>query len=142
MQHMTFRRLGLVLALAALTVSCDTLEPGPENFAGTYLPTVFLITPTGQATKDVLLMGGALSISITSTNVTAGQLSLPASVTGSTALLQPMTGEAIVTESTLKFQQPVDTFIRDLTWTVKRDTIEVVNQVVGGASYTIRMPKK
>jgi hypothetical protein len=34
-----------------------------------------------------------------------------------------------------------DTFVRDLTRTVKRDTLEVVNRVVGGASYTMRMPK-
>ena len=142
MRIITFRLLALVVATAAGTASCGQLEPGPDNFIGAYVPTVFLITPTGQPVQDVLLLGGSLNITITSTNTTAGNLTLPASVTGTTALSQSMTGEAVVTGSTLQFQQTADTFIRNLTWTVKRDTLEVVNQVVGGASYTIKMPKR
>lgn len=141
MHVFTIRVVTLVAGMAVATASCGQLEPGPENFAGTYVPTVFLVTPAGQAVKDVLLLGGSLNISITLAYTTAGQLSLPASVTGTTPLLQSMTGEAVVTGSTLKFQQSADSFVRNLTWTVKRDTLEVVDQVVGGASYTIRMPK-
>ena len=137
----TIRLLAAVLASASVAVSCGEIAPGPTNYVGAYVATVFLITPTGQPVIDVLLKGGSLNITITASNTTTGQLSLPASVTGTTPLLQPMTGEAVITGSTLKFTQVADTFIRDLTWTVKRDTIEVVNQVVGGASYTIRMPK-
>lgn len=142
MRTITTRLVAIVMAMAAATASCGTLEPGPGNFAGAYVPTVFLITPPGQPVKDVLLLGGSLSISITATNITTGQLSLPASVTGTTPLLQNMTGEAVITGGTLKFQQASDTFIRNLTWTIKRDTLEVVNQVVAGASYTIKMPKR
>src|SRR3954466_6054941 len=127
MRTNTFRLLALVMASAAATTSCGQLEPGPGNFVGAYVASVFLVTPPGQATKDVLILGGSLSISITSTNNTTGILSLPASVTGTTALTQNMTGEAVVSSGTVKFQQAADTFVRDLTWTVKRDTIEVVN---------------
>lgn len=132
--------LGVAFASAA-SLSCGELAPGPDNLAGAYLPSVFLITPAGKPQIDVLLQGGSLNISITSTNTTSGQLSLPASVTGTTPLLELMTGEAVVTGSTLQFQQAADTFIRNLTWTVKRDTLEAVNQLVAGTTYTIRMPK-
>ena len=137
-----FTKVRAASALAIVcSLSCGELTPGPENFAGAYLPSVWLVTPAGQPQMDVLLKGGSLSITITSTKTTTGQLSLPASVTGTTPLLQSMSGEAVVTGSTLKFSQPADTFVRDLTWTVKRDTLEVVNQVVNGTTFTIKMPK-
>ncbi len=139
----TMRRVLLGVAVAAASaLACGELTPGPGNLAGSYLPSLFLITPTGQPQIDVLLQGGSLNIAITASNTTSGQLSLPATVTGTTPLLALMTGDAVVTGSTLQFQQNADTFIRNLTWTVKRDTLEVVNQVVGGASYTIKMPKR
>jgi hypothetical protein len=143
MMKLTFalRQVAAAAVVAAIALGCGELTPGSENLAGSYLPSVFLITPTGKPQIDVLLQGGTLNIAITASNTTSGQLSLPASVTGTTPLLALMTGDAVVTGSTLQFQQAADTFIRNLTWTVKRDTLEAVNQVVGGATYTIRMPK-
>ena len=106
MRAFTTRTVTLVVGMVVATASCGQLEPRPENFVGTYVPTVLLVTPTGQPVKDVLLLGGSLNIAITSTNTTVGQRSLPASVTGTTPLLQSTTGEAVVTGASYTIRMP------------------------------------
>lgn len=90
---------------------------------------------------DVLAQGGTLSINIASDNSTTGTLTLPASVAGSPVTLS-MAGTAVVTGSTVKFQQPGDTFVRDLTFTVSGNTLAVANQSAGGSTFTVTLTKQ
>jgi hypothetical protein len=137
------RRFMTICGLGAVIAGCGSdLSTIPLSVTGTFRPSVFLVTPPGRPMMDVLTQGGALSISITSTNVIAGTLTLPASVTGSVPLTASMSGDAVVNGNTVKFQQSADTFVRDLTWTIKRDTLEAINQVVAGATYSITMTKR
>lgn len=136
------RQIAIAYTLGVTIAACGgdlSVEPG--SVVGTFGATIFRVTPSGKPQIDVLAQGGSLSISVTAKNVTTGQLSLPASVAGS-AVLAPMTGEAIITGNTVRFQQTADTFVRDLTWSVGRDTLQVSNQSVGSATYTITLVKR
>lgn len=131
------RRLVLASTAAGALAGCrSSTEPAP--ITGTYTATTFRITPTGGNSINVLTQGGALSLTITSTNATSGVLTLPASVTGDAALTESMAGTASRVGNTVRFQQSADTFVRDLVWTVNGNTLQANNQVVGGtASFAI-----
>lgn len=128
--------------LSAAAVACGSDSPTqPSAVAGAYVATVFRVTPAGQPMIDVLAQGGTLSINIASDNSTTGTLTLPASVAGSPVTLS-MAGTAVVTGSTVKFQQPGDTFVRDLTFTVSGNTLAVANQSAGGSTFTVKLTKQ
>jgi hypothetical protein len=131
--------IGAVLLLAAGGCRRPT-EPDPV--VGTFLATTFQLTPTGQAPINVLSQGGTLGINVANNFVTAGTLILPASVTGGTAFTASMAGTATRTESIVRFTQPADTFVRNLTFTLTDDRLEAVNQTVGGATYNLILTKQ
>jgi hypothetical protein len=89
----------------------------------------------------VLAQGGALSVVIAADGATGGTLTIPASVTGGSALNTSMTGTALRSGNTVRFQQTADTFVRDLTWTVGRSTLQVNDQALGGARFTIALSR-
>lgn len=134
--------------LGALTLiaGCGSGEPSepPSPIAGTYLATLFKVTPTGQAQIDVLASGGSLSIVISTSNTTSGTLQLPPSVTGGAAFTASMAGTASLatSTSTVTFQQSADTFVRDAIWGAVGATLSVLNQTIGSASYTITLSKQ
>lgn len=131
-----------LLALSACLSGCGSDTPSqPSALAGTYTATVFRVTPTGQATIDVLAQGGSLSITIASDNAASGTLSLPASVAG-TPFTASMTGTAVQTGGTVRFEQTADTFVRDLTFTIVGNTLQATNQVAGVGSFTITLTRQ
>ena len=137
-----------VLALLLLTLSsaassgCGSDTPSqPSALAGTYTATVFRVTPTGQATIDVLAQGGSLSITIASDNTASGTLSLPASIAGA-PFSASMTGTVVQTGNTVRFEQTADTFVRDLTFTIVGNTLQATNQVAGVGSFTITLTRQ
>ena len=145
----TLRPLRRLFALSASSVmlasgfiACGSDSPTQSSpVAGSYVATVFRVTPAGQPLIDVLAQGGTLSITIASDNSTTGTLSLPASVAGS-PLSVSMAGTAVVSGSTVKFQQAGDTFVRDLTFTIAGNTLTAINQSAGGATFTITLTKQ
>lgn len=136
------RIAGAVILLSASS-ACGGDDPTPpaSTVAGNYVATVFTVTPNGQAPIDVLASGGSLTISISSANVSSGQLNLPASVTGGAPIVASMAGTATVTGATVQFTQSADTFVRNLTWNRSSSGLTVTAQSAGAASFTITLTK-
>lgn len=84
---MRSRSICSALIIAASALACGGLDTvGNSNLlSGTYLATIFLVTPTGQSQADVLAAGGSLSITIDESGNTTGSLNIPGSVTGGAA---------------------------------------------------------
>ena len=141
----SIRRLSLLAAssvlLASASVACGSDGPTQPSVAGAYVATTFRVTPAGQPMIDVLAGGGTLSINIAADNSTTGSLTLPASLAGSTTSLT-MAGTAVVSGSTIKFQQTADTFVRDLTFTISGNTLSATNQTVGGATFNVTLTRQ
>jgi hypothetical protein len=131
------------VAFCALAYGCSSDSPTQvTQFGGRYEATSLQVTPSGQASIDVLRQGGTLTIVVATDNATSGSLALPPSVTGSGALVVDMVGRATQTESTVRFSQAADTFVRDLTWTVGSASLEVSNQLVNGVRYSIVLMRR
>ncbi len=126
---------------AATMLGCLHTEfvTGTNFVTGTYAAAFFRITPAGQAEINVLAAGGSLSIVIRSDGTTTGGLSIPASVTGGAAFSASMEGTADVGGLTVTFDQEADTFVRDLSWSRIGNSLEVRDQTVGGATYSITL---
>lgn len=133
------RRRVLLPALLSLSavLSCGS---EPSDVFGNWVATTFVVTPSGQAAIDLIPIGGTIAINIDADNFTTGQLNVPA-VAGQPAFQADMAGQAIVTETTVVFDQNADSFIRDLTWTRGTMVLTVTNQSVGGAAYTITLTR-
>ena len=129
------------MASASTACGSDSPTQASSPIAGTYVATVLRVTPTGQPTIDVLAQGGTLSITIAADNTTTGSLTLPASLAGSAVSLS-MAGTAVVSGSTVTFQQPGDTFVRDLTFTISGNTLSVANQAAGSQTFTVTLTKQ
>jgi hypothetical protein len=65
----------------------------------------------------------------------------PASVLG-TAFSENLSGTAVQSGNTVHFQQSIDTFVRDLTFTIVGTSLQATNQVAGGASFTITLTRQ
>jgi hypothetical protein len=127
--------------IAGLGVIACGGNTGPSlTLPGTYVASVFRVTPTGQALIDVLAAGGTLSITVASDNSTTGSLSIPASLNAGTPFIADMAGTATLNGSSVHFQQASDSFVKDLTWTL--GTNLTVNQTISGATYTITLTRQ
>ena len=132
--------LALCLALWSSACGSDSTTQ-PSAIAGNYVATVFQVTPTGLPTIDVLAQGGTLSISIAADNSTTGSITIPASILG-TAFSENLSGTAVQSGNTVHFQQSIDTFVRDLTFTIVGTSLQATNQVAGSASFTITLTRQ
>jgi hypothetical protein len=113
----------------------------PSEVSGTWVATVFSVTPSGEATIDLLAAGATLTITIDAENMTTGSLDIPAGVGGAEPFSASMAGTAIVSETTLTFDQSADTFVRDLVWSRGALTLTVTNQSIGGDVWTITLTR-
>ena len=110
-----------LFAVLVLASACDSNDPSP--IAGNYEATSFVVTETGEAPIDVLAEGGDLTITITSNNSTTGTLTVPGSLTGGSDQSFSMSGTAILTANTVRFEQGADTFVRDMTFQIVGDDL-------------------
>ena len=140
---MVKRLLGAALLAGGLGTACGGIDlVGNSTLAaGTYVATVFLVTPPGEQQVNVLGAGGSLSIAISTSGSTSGSLNIPASVSGG-PLTASMAGTATVTELTVEFDQDADTFVRDLNWARVGTAIQVGNVSAGGALFTITLQRQ
>jgi hypothetical protein len=130
--------LGMSAACGGSDAPTTTTTP---SIVGSYKATVFQVTPAGQPMIDVLAKGGTLSMVIAADNSTTGSLSLPPSILGS-PFSATLTGTAVQTGNTVKFQQTADTFIRDLTFTVNGAALEAKNQTAGVGVFTVVLTRQ
>jgi hypothetical protein len=137
MRRWTFLMMLLLTGLAA----CETDTTGPEGpLDGTYTATYFRITPPDESEVDVLAAGGSLTINITENLATSGNLIIPSSITG--GVTASMAGSATVSGTVVTFQQAINTFVRDLSWTRTSLGLAVTDQIIDGTEYTITLSKQ
>ena len=132
------RRL-LALSAVGLLLGCDTTEASP--IAGIWSATTFTFTEAGKPPADVLAQGGGLTITVTSSNRTSGNLTIPSTITNGATVVESMVGTAIVNGSTVEFDQAADTFVRDVTWTITGNTL-VTNSTVAGVTLNIVLTRQ
>ena len=135
-------RTHLLVALAGLTATACGYGTESVRLDGTYVATVFRVTPTGQALIDVLAAGGSLTLTIGSNNSVTGTLTVPGSVNQGVPVSESMAGTAARTDAAVEFTQAADTFVRDLSWTLSEEGLRVTNQTAGGASYTVTLTRQ
>jgi len=131
------------LALVAI-VGCGGDDPlAPQLVAtGTYVATTFQATPDGLGAINVLTAGGSLTVTVGANNTVTGTLHLPASLAGQD-FTASMAGTVVARTGGVAFQQPsVDSFVRDLTWTVGTNTLSVTNQRAGAATFTVTLTRQ
>lgn len=127
--------LGLLLILLACGGGDGATDPPAESIAGSYAATNFKVMDSG-ATIDVLAQGGSLSITLTSQNATTGRLFVPGGGEGGVDLDADLVGTWTLSVGTLRFTQAADTFMRDIAFTVKGQTL-VSQDTAGGAVFDI-----
>ncbi len=110
------KKAGARPAFFALACSSDD-GLSPSALAGTYSATTFTIVGNVDTT-DVLAAGGELTLSLFANGATSGQLTVPASTTGSGDFTATMVGTYAVSGRTVHFSQGADTFVRDMAFTV------------------------
>jgi hypothetical protein len=135
--------LARVLVGATLLVAASACRRStdPDPLVGTYLATTFRIAPAGQGAINVLAQGGTLGLNIANNYVTTGTLVVPASLNGGTTLTASMAGTAVRTESTVRFTQSADTFVRNLTFTLVDNTL-TANQTLSGTTYDLVLTRQ
>jgi hypothetical protein len=133
------------IAVLLAAASACRAPTAPDPLVGTWLPTSFKVGPAGQAQRDVLAAGGTLGLNVAvveSTFVTAGTVIVPATVTGSTTFTASLAGTAQRTGNTIRLAANVDSFVRDLVFTLVENRLEAVNQVVAGTTYDVILTRQ
>ena len=113
------RRLALAVGPAlALASACEnSVSITPDELAGNYIATSFLVTPNGEPTVDVLAKGGSLTINIAADSSITGLLSLPAGVLSPQGGTANMAGRVTRrTDGNFRFNQSEPTFVSALVW--------------------------
>ncbi|HEU5220346.1 MAG TPA: hypothetical protein VFU23_16920 [Gemmatimonadales bacterium] len=135
-------KFAVVMLVAASTTACGGTTGPSVALEGNFVASIFRVTPSGQATLDILAAGGSLTINITGGAQTTGTLFVPGTVTGGAPLTATMAGTAIKSGNNVTFSQTADTFVRDLTWTLSQAGLSVSSQGVAGTSYTVTLTRQ
>lgn len=113
------RRLALAFFPAVtLAAACEnSVSIAPDELAGSYTATSFLVTPSGQPTVDVIAKGGSLTIKIAADSTITGLLSLPAGALSPQGGTADMAGRVILRQDgSFRFDQAAPTFVNQLIW--------------------------
>ncbi len=134
------REFGALLSVFCIVIGCDSTTD-PDPLAGRFEATSFVVTETGEAPMDVLALGGDLTITIAENNSTTGTLNIPPELGGGAWLSFSMNGTATRTGNTVRFNQPADTFVRDIDWTFSGNTLNAT-ETVSGVSLAITLTRR
>jgi hypothetical protein len=130
----------LLLLLAAAVSACgDSNEPS-ASLAGSYTASMLRITPPGESPADILASGGSLTLTIDAQRQVTGNLSVPPSIDG--GINASMAGTAVVTDSSVRFDQTADTFVRDLTFAIAGPQLRADQTLSSGARYEVILARQ
>jgi hypothetical protein len=117
------RLIPSLLAVAAVVACSDSFKPTTENVMGDYSVRTFQTTDT-SGTIDWIQRGGTLTISLGRSGITTGHIFVPGAGEGGVDFDQILIGDWSLSGNTITFDMPaVDTFIRDMPWTVTENTL-------------------
>ncbi len=112
-----------LLAVAAALGCSDAFKPTTENVLGDYTLQMFQTTDT-SGTIDWVHRGGTMTISLGPFGVTTGHVFMPGAAEDGGDFDQLLIGDWTLTGKTITFDMPaVDTFVRDMPWTVAKNTL-------------------
>jgi len=112
------RLIPSLLAVAAVVACSDSFKPTTENVMGDYRVRTFQTTDT-SGTIDWIQRGGTLTISLGPSGIF-----VPGAAQGGGDFDQILLGDWTLSGNTITFDMPaVDTFIRDMPWTVTENTL-------------------
>jgi hypothetical protein len=137
---MPYRIRRLLLGAAGILLSaCSSdgtpFSPTVENVAGSYHATTLSVTEA-NVTTNFLALGASLTLTLHEDGTTSGRLLVPGAGEGGGDFDVDLTGTWTLSDSTIMFDQPGDTFIRDMPFTADR------NRITGEATFdgaTIRV---
>jgi hypothetical protein len=126
-------KLRALSAAAFLSSACGgdgtPFTPTVENVAGNYEAATLTVTEAGF-TADLLSIGASLTMSLEPDGTTSGRLFAPGFGTGGSDLDADLSGTWTLTGSIVTFDQPGDTFVRDVPFTVER------NRLIGEGTFS------
>jgi hypothetical protein len=115
------RSISSLVAVAAAVACSDAFKPTTENVLGNYSVRTFETTDT-SGTIDWVQRGGTMTISLGPFGITTGHLFLPGAAEGGGDFDQLLIGDWALAGNTITFSMPaVDTFVRDIPWTVSKN---------------------
>ena len=136
------RKFALLALLVLAVVGACRRPTDADPLVGTYLATTFTVSSAGQGTVNVLAVGGSLGLNVANNYVVAGTLIIPPSLNGGTIFTASMAGVLDTAGSRIRFIQPADTFVRDLTFTRVENRLEAVNQTIDGTTYELVLDRQ
>jgi len=117
------RSISSLVAAAALVACSDAFKPTTANILGDYNLRTFETTDT-SGTINWVQRGGTMTISLGPFGVTTGHLFMPGAAEGGGDFDRLLIGDWTLTGNTITFDMPaVDTFVRDMPWTVAQNTL-------------------
>jgi hypothetical protein len=135
-----FRPLALLVALLVVGACGNPEEPDP--LVGTYYATTFTVSAPGQGNVNVLAVGGSLGLNVATNYIVTGTLIIPPVLNGGTTLTESMGGVLDTAGTFVRFVQPADTFVRQLSFTFVENRLEAVNQTVDGKTYELILTRQ
>ena len=118
--------LQLMAALLLLTLSCggdDPFSPTVENVSGSYQASSLTGTQSG-ITVNLLSLGATVAVVLNPDMTTTGRVFAPGLDEGGQDLDVDLAGTWALEGETVTFNQPGDTFIRDIPFTVGRNRLQ------------------
>lgn len=107
------------VAAVLLVAACgDATAPTMASVAGAYAATSFTATE-GSATTDFLAAGGSITLTLAAAGTTAGRVFVPGGAEGGGDFDEDLTGTWTLRDSTVTLDHDADTFLRDMTLTVR-----------------------
>jgi hypothetical protein len=89
-----------------------------SSVAGSYSATSFTVTESG-GTTNILAAGGSITLTLTAAGVTSGRLFVPGGAEDGGDFDEALTGTWTLQDSTVTLEHDADTFLRDMTFTVR-----------------------
>ena len=132
-QHMTSRLLLIATAAATLATACaeDPNVP-PLGVPGAYHATAFSLATGGGPAYDLLASGASLTMTLAPDHTTTGRLFVPAQYAAGAAVDESLVGTWRQSNDTVYFDGPADTFVRDVPFIVRPNSLWAEYDPPGG----------
>ena len=135
---MKFSR-ALAVALSVSVAGCSDSTSITE-LVGVYNATEFTVTD-GGSTTDWIVAGGSVQLILDANQTSAGTMFVPGGNSDGSDLTADLTGTWTVNDGKVYFDQPADTFIRNMPFTVAGNTL-VGDQVFGTSRVRITLTRQ
>jgi hypothetical protein len=133
----------LFVAAALLAPACGDDEtpfsPSVETVSGSYAATSLTAT-AGGITVNLLQLGGSLTLVLNQDGTTTGRLFAPGLGVNGEDIDQDLAGTWTLDGSTVTFDHPGNTFIRDVPFTAERDRLRA-ESIFEGATIRATLTK-